>query len=82
MYVCMHVCMYVCMCVYVYMYGTTQFKLYTRVHVRTRFIQIKVYNVECIFVARGFVMCTRAIKQLWDTRHAPHEQTHHEHTFS
>ena len=34
-------------------------------HARTHFTCIKVYNVECIFfVARGFVMCTRAIKQL------------------
>ena len=46
---------------YVCTYGTTQFKLYTRVH--TRFTRAKVYNVECIFlVAHGFVMHTHAIK--------------------
>ena len=52
-------------------------------HARTYFTHVKVYNVECIlFVVRGFVMCTLAIKQSWHTRDAPHEQTHHEHTFS
>ena len=52
-------------------------------HTRTRFTQVKVYNVECIFfVARGFVVRTRANKQLWHTRYAPHEQTHHKRMFS
>ena len=52
-------------------------------HARTCFTRVKVYNVECIFfVACGFVVCTREIKQLWHTRHAPHEQTRHEHTFN
>ena len=49
----------------------------------TCFMQVKVYNVEYIFfVARGFVMRTRAIKQSWLTRSAPHEQTCHERTLS
>ena len=55
--------------------------LYTHMHVRTRFIRVKVYNVE-FFVTCGFVMRTHAIKQPWHTRHAPHEQTRHERTFS
>ena len=47
----------------------------------THFTRVKVYNVECIFfIARGFVVRTHAIKQLWYTRHAPHEQTCHEQT--
>ena len=50
---------------------------------RTRFMRVKVYNLKCIFfVARRFVVHTRAIKQPWQTRHAPHEQTRHECTFS
>ena len=54
---------------------------YTRA--RTRFTRVKVYNVECIFfIARGFVVCTDAIKQSWHTKLAPHEQTHHDRTFS
>ena len=50
---------------------------------RTCFTRVKVYNVECIFfVARGFIVRTRAIKQSWHTRHTPHEQTRHERTFN
>ena len=64
-------------------YGTAQFKLYIRTRAHTRFTQVKFYNVECIFIfAHGFVVHTHAIKQSWHTRHAPHEQTHHERTFS
>ena len=33
-------------------------------------------------VARGYVLWTRAIKQSWHTRHAPHKQTHHKHMLS
>ena len=33
-------------------------------------------KVECIFfVAHGFIMHTRMIKQSWHTRHVPHENT-------
>ena len=76
---------------YYYKYGTAHFKLDTRVWVHacgytrasTRFTRVKVYNMACIFfVARGFVVRTCAIKHSWHTRHAPHEQTRHERTFS
>ena len=51
--------------------------------VPTRFTHVKVYNLACIsFVACGFVMCTCAIKHLWHTRRAPHQQIHHEHMSS
>ena len=54
---------------------------YTRA--RTHFARVKVYNLECIFlVALGFVVHIRAIKHSMHTRHAPHEQTRHEHTLS
>ena len=54
---------------------------YTRAS--TRFTRVKVYNMACIFfVALGFVVRTCAIKHSWHTRHAPHEQTRHERTFS
>ena len=50
---------------------------YTRA--RTRFACVKIYNLEYIFlVARGFFVRIHVIKHLWDTRHAPHKQTHHE----
>ena len=63
--------------------GTAQFKLYTHVWVHACMCMLKVYNVECIFfVACGFVMRTRAVKQSWHTRLAPHEETRHECTFS
>ena len=52
-------------------------------YARTRFVRVKVYNLECILlVACGFVVHTLAIKHLWHTRCAPHEQPRHEHTLS
>ena len=46
-------------------------------------MRVKVYNVEYIFfIACGFVVRTRAIKESWHTRNTPHEQTRHERTLS
>ena len=59
-------------------YGTAQ-----SLCASTCFTQVKVYNVECIFfVVHRFVLCTRVIKQSWQTKHASHEQTRHERTLS
>ena len=49
----------------------------------THFTKVKVYNMACIFfVACGFVVHSRAIKYLWHSIHAPHQQTRHERMFS
>ena len=57
--------------------------MWVHVCMYTFYMSKSLYNVECIFfVARGFVVRTRAIKHLWHSRHASHEQTHHVRTFS
>ena len=55
------------------------YTLHTRVGTRVYAHVLHVYNVECIFfVARGFVVHTRAIKQSQHTGNVLLEQTRHE----
>ena len=49
---------------------------------QTCFVCVKVYKLNCIFVARSFVVRTHAIKHSWHTRRAPLEQTCHERMLS
>ena len=56
---------------------------YRHTCVSAHFTRVKVYNLACItFVACGFVVRTCTIKHSWHTRHALHQQIHHERTSS
>ena len=70
--------------VHMSLYGTAQFKLYTRVYLHACVCTFNACKTSKIGVqstiARGFVVRTSVIKHSWHTRYTPHEQTRYERT--